>query len=60
MINGPVHVLCLPKVYKVNIWTLALFNEQNFSDISPKLPSVGDLFFLCCSTVLFAYWASLD
>lgn len=52
MINGAVHVLCLPKVYKLNIWTLAWFNEQYFSDISPKLYSVGDLSFfvvaLCC------------
>ena len=37
MINGKVCVLCLPKAYKVNIWTLAWFNEQNFSNISPKL-----------------------
>lgn len=52
MINGAVHVLCLAKVYKLNIWTLAWFNEQYFSDISPKLYSVGDLSFfvvaLCC------------
>lgn len=43
MIYGTLYVLCLPKAYKVNIWTLAWFNEQNFSEISPKLYSVGDL-----------------
>ncbi len=52
MIYGTVYVLCLPKAYKVNIWTLAWFNEQNFSEISPKLYSMGDLSgfvkALCC------------
>lgn len=37
MIYGTVYVLCLPQASKVNIWTLARFNEQNFSEIS--LPS---------------------
>ncbi len=56
MIYGTVYVLRLPKAYKVNIWTLARFNEQNFSEISPELQiSLASL-----STVLFAYWASLD
>lgn len=52
MIYGTVYVLCLPKAYKVNIWTLAWFNEQNFSQIFPKLYSVSDLSgfvkALCC------------
>lgn len=52
MIYGTVYVLCLPKAYRVNIWTLAWFNEQNFSEISPGLYSIGDLSgfvkALCC------------
>ena len=52
MIYGTLYVLCLPKAYKVNIWTLAWFNEQNFSEISPKLYSMGYLSglvkALCC------------
>lgn len=52
MIHEPAYVLRLPKVCKVNIWTLAWFNEQNLSEISPELYSVGDLSgfvkALCC------------
>ena len=52
MIYGKVYVLCLPQASKVNIWTLARFNEQNFSEISPKLYSAGDVSgfvkALCC------------
>ena len=52
MIYETFYVLDLPKASKVNIWTLAWFNEQNFSEISPKLYSMGDLSglvkALCC------------
>lgn len=55
MIYGTVYALFLPSAYKVNIWTLAWFNEQNFSEISPERYLTGDLSgfvkALCCLVI---------
>lgn len=39
MMNLTLYVFRLPKAYKVNIWTLAWFNEANSPQISPELYS---------------------